>query len=208
MQGVSNTILINHFIKSDSVIIKLIDKFGVVEINPSRNYFSDLVESIINQQLSNKAAATIWKRFQDLFPLNKITPELVIKTDINKIKSCGTSNAKAQYIKNIAQAFLDQTVKFEKFNELSNEEIIDQLIQVKGIGKWTAEMFLIFSLGREDVFSMGDAGLAKAINNIYGKGKSLSIKQKEKIISKWTPYKSYASLLLWKSLYNTPKPGV
>lgn len=200
--------IIDHFKKRDQQIFRLIETYGFADFNPSQDYFNDLVESIINQQLSNKAAATIWKRFRDLFKPKKITPESVIKMDLNKIRSCGTSNAKAQYIKNIAQAFLDHTITPTKFSQMSDSEIISQLVKVKGVGGWTAEMFLIFSLGRADIFSMGDAGLSKAINIIYGRNRTLTVKQKEKIVSKWSPYRSYACLMLWKSLDNAPVSGL
>jgi DNA-3-methyladenine glycosylase II len=198
----SNLQVIAHFRKSDPQIFRLIGTYGLTELKPSGNYFPDLIESVINQQLSNKAAATIWKRFRELFLSQEINPETVIKIDNTKLRSCGTSNAKAQYIHNIARAFIDQTVTPLTFNKMTDMQIIDQLIKIKGIGRWTAEMFLIFSLGREDVFSMGDAGLNKAMNIIYGKDKKLTASQKEKIITKWKPYRSYASLMLWKSLDN------
>jgi DNA-3-methyladenine glycosylase II len=195
--------LLEHFQNQDRVIFGLIEKNKLLKLKNNTAYFEHLAESIVCQQLSEKAGATIWKRFQELFPGKIVTPQSVKLKNIEELRPSGISFAKAGYIHNLADAFINQIITPEKFADYTDEQVISQLILVKGVGRWTAEMFLIFSLGREDVFSFGDAGLVRAVNNLYGKGKKLPVKQIEKIVRKWSPYRSYASLLLWKSLDNT-----
>lgn len=198
-----NSKIINHFKRYDPVIYGLISTYGFVQLTSSSDYFGHLAESIISQQLSEKAGATIWKRFLALFPSGEPTPAAVDLVPATVIRSCGTSTAKAKYIKNAARAFLNHAVMPEKFGSMSDEEIIIQLTKIKGVGRWTAEMFAIFSLGRQDIFSPGDAGLARAMGNLYGRGEKLSKSRIEKIVGVWSPYRSYACLMLWKSLENT-----
>jgi DNA-3-methyladenine glycosylase II len=178
----------------------LIDRFPDIKLIPSKDYFSDLASAIVCQQLSDKAGAAIWKRFTALFDSPKIIPEAVAEKTVEQLRRSGISHSKAQYMKNVAVAFLDKTVTPEKFSAMSDSEIIGQLIQIKGVGTWTAEMFCIFSLGREDIFSVGDLGLSNALYRLYGRKKPFTKAQMERIARAWSPYRSYASLLLWKSL--------
>jgi DNA-3-methyladenine glycosylase II len=192
-----------HFLSiPDNIIDTVLLKYGLIKIYPSQFYFANLVESVVCQQLSEKAGATIWKRFQELFPNKFITPKNVLEKSLEILRKSGISFAKAGYIQNIAEAYINNIITPDKFSLMTDDQVIAQLTQVKGIGRWTAEMFLIFSLGREDVFSFGDTGLIRAINDLYGKGNKMSPTQIEKIVRKWSPYRSYASLLLWKSLNN------
>ncbi len=179
----------------DPVMKKLIESHGVIHLIPQTNYFESLLESIVSQQLSIKAADTIWKRL--ILVLEKVTPENVIAAEHEKLRSSGISNSKARYIKNIADAFSTNHVIPKKFPDMTDEEIIHELIAIKGIGEWTAQMFLIFSLGRPDVFAPNDAGLIRAIKNLYGAKANIYT-----ISGVWKPYRSYASLLLWRSLDN------
>ncbi len=156
------------------------------EISPSKPeyYFENLCENIIGQQLSGKAADTIWGRIVDL--VGDITPPNILKVQDDKFRAAGCSWAKVKYIKDLANRNPD----FSEFTILSDTEIINRLTEVKGIGPWTAEMFLIFTLGRPDVFSYGDLGLKNAMAKLPG------LKKPEV----WSPYRSIASRILWKSL--------
>lgn len=201
-----NQKVIDHFKKQDPVlyqaileILKSEREIKDVIKRDSQFFFIDLCESIISQQLSVKVSDTIYKRFVSLFPKSKITPEYLLKLDEDKIRGCGVSRGKAIYLKDLAQKVYAKELVFEKLVELSDDEIITELIKVKGIGKWTAEMFLLFSLGREDIYSKGDLGLKNGLKKLY-KLEELKEEVIDEIIAKWSPYKSYASRILWKSL--------
>lgn len=195
-----NQKVFRHFAQADPVIAGLYRKNGDVSPRTSEDYFMDLAETVVNQQLSEKAGNTIWKRFQALFDRKPVSPGSVTRQSVARLRSSGISQAKAEYIRNIANAFLNDMIIPEKLKLMSDEAVINALIKIKGIGRWTAEMFLIFSLGREDVFSYGDAGLLRAINKLYFKSREANHKQLEKLVWIWKPYRSYACLLLWRSL--------
>lgn len=197
-----------HFKSVDHILYSVIEKIGVPGPTTSQDYFSDLCETIINQQLSDKAAATIFSRFKKLFPSGKITPKTLIKLSAEKIRSCGTSNAKVSFLKDLAKKVLAEELRLDELAKLSDDLIMKELTKVKGIGPWTAEMFLMFSLGREDVFSHGDLGLRKAIKKLYKFKKEPTRSQIEKIVKKWKPYRTYASRILWKSLEINQKEAV
>ena len=189
-----------HFRKVDPILYAVIEKVGVFGPKVSDDHFSELCEIIINQQLSDKAAATIFGRFRKLFPQEKITPQALLKLAAEKIRSCGTSNAKVSFLKDLAAKVLAEELRLDQLNKLSDDLIIKKLTKVKGIGPWSAEMFLMFSLGRDDVFSHGDLGLRNAIKKLYKFKKEPTKKQIEKIVEKWKPYRTYACRILWKSL--------
>lgn len=199
--------IVRHFQKVDPMLHKvlqqILSKDEKIE-NPKRspkNYFEDLCNEIINQQLSTKAGDTIFGRFKKLFKDGVITAEKINKIKAEKIRACGLSNSKVKYIKDLAKKIADGEVVLEKLGDLSNEEVIAELIKIKGIGKWTAEMFLMFSLGREDVFSHGDLGLKNAIKKLYGL-EDPTMEEVEAIVIKWSPFRTYASRILWRSLDN------
>lgn len=158
--------IIKHFKENDSVIFKLYEKYGDVSPHNAENLFTDLCETIVGQQLSVKAAKTIYKRFEELFK-GEITPEKILKMDKEKMRACGISYSKVSFIKDLSEKVLSREVVFENLEKLSDDEVIKYLVKVKGIGPWTAEMFLMFSLGRENVFSYGDLGLKNAIRRNY-----------------------------------------
>lgn len=199
----------------DPILNDLAKKYGPHKFeNRTEFLYEELIESIIGQQLSGKAADTIYNRFLDLFNDNteklkrhgKISkkfpkPKELIDTDIEKLRSAGMSYSKAQYIKNVAQAFLDGTIDIKRLEKMSDEEVIKELTKIKGVGKWTAEMILIFVMQREDVFSIGDAGLRKAIKILYKLEKEKEILE---LVNTWSPNKSLACWYLWKSLDNAP----
>ncbi|MDZ7726113.1 MAG: DNA-3-methyladenine glycosylase [Candidatus Campbellbacteria bacterium] len=189
------------FIESDSTMKRLALKNGMPLWRVDDNYFRSLVESIIGQQVSVKAAQTINERFLALFGGEHFpTPEKVNSITEKEMYKAGVSPQKASYIKGLAEAFTENTIEFEKFEEMNDEEIIRTLTRVRGIGRWTVEMFLIFSLGREDVFSFADKGLLQAMQENYGKKKQIKTDDLERIVKKWKPYRSIASLLLWESV--------
>lgn len=186
--------------RSDPILAEIIEKSPPLEWNIAGNYFDALTESIISQQLSIKAADTIYGRFKKLFKKERINPEEVLSISDEKIRECGISFSKIAYIKDLATKTLESGILFEQFEMMTDQEIIDELVKVKGIGVWTAQMFLMFTMGREDVFSYGDLGLRRAIERLYKLKKEPTEKQAEKISSKWKPYRTIACRYLWKSL--------
>ncbi len=191
-----------HFQQADPVIFCALKTYGLsraIQVKEPNEYFFQLCRSINNQQLSNKAAATIFERFCNLFPKKEPTAHALHKLSIQKLKSAGLSRQKIAYLKDIAKKIESKEIVLEKLQTLSNEEVIESLTKIKGIGLWTAQMFLMFSLGREDVFSFGDAGLRNAMKKLYSL-QELTKDQAEQIATRWAPYRSWACLILWESL--------
>ena len=186
---------------NDPILNKLHKKYGIHQFEDrSEKLYEELVETIIGQQLSGKAADTIFKRFLKLFDDNKFpTPQKLLKTDVEKLRSAGMSYSKASYIKNIAEAFKNGDLDIKMLHKLNDEDVKKTLTKIKGVGNWTAEMTLIFTLKREDVFSLGDAGLKRAIKNLYGIEKDTDIL---KLAESWKPKRSFACWYLWRSLEN------
>lgn len=194
----------DHFRINDPVLFKHIEQIPLAPLELPGNLFERLCRSIIGQQLSVKAAATIFSRLQAQFPGGEITADHLLQLPDETVRSCGVSGAKTKSLKDLASKVTEGALIIDKLHELEEEAVIETLCKVHGIGRWTAEMFLLFSLGREDVFSQGDVGLRRAIQIIYGFKKPPTQKQVEKIIKKWSPYKSFASRILWRSLDNEP----
>jgi len=186
--------------KKDPVMAKIIKQVPPIEITKASNYFEALAESIVSQQLSVKAADTIWQRFVALLPKKKVTAENVWEVPDQKIRDAGISWSKISYIKDLAKKTMESGILFEQFEIMTDEEIITELIKVKGIGRWTAEMFLMFALARPDVFSYGDLGLRRAIQKMYELDHEPTQEEAEKIADKWRPYRTVASRYLWRSL--------
>jgi DNA-3-methyladenine glycosylase II len=198
---------ISHLSK-DKVLGSFISQYGPLDpILPSKNIFEDIVDSIVSQQLSVKAANTIFTRFKNLFDDKFPTPDKILSISDEDIRNCGISYSKIKYIKLLSQAIVDKTFIPEKLFNLSDSEVKVKLIALKGIGEWTAEMILIFSLGREDIFSMGDIGLRNAVAKLYGVNRD-DLEKIKQISEVWSPYRSYASRYLWKSLDNEPKVNI
>ncbi len=186
-------------------MLALLENMQDIKLRVSDDPFCDLLESIVSQQLSIKASDTIWNRLKDLLPDRLVTPGAILALPVEVSRTAGLSGSKASYIRNVADAFMNGLVTPKEFSIMTDEDVITQLVKIKGVGRWTAEMFLIFSLGREDVFSYGDLGLRNAVNRIYAKGKkSLSETAIIKIAKHWSPYRSYASRALWKSIDMKP----
>lgn len=193
---------LKHFKKTDPILYNVASSVSLQVLIKSSDPFVDLIESIISQQLSGKAADTIFKRFVDLFPNKKITAKKILDIPDEKIRAAGISYSKISYIKGIAKEVVDRNLDFKKLDSLTDEEIIKELIKIKGIGVWTAEMYLIFTLGRPDIFSTGDLGLQNAIIKHYKIEEKPTKEKLLEISSKWSPYRSIASRILWKSLDN------
>lgn len=190
---------LNHFKKVDPIIYGLSLKVGIKNLLAPKDYFASLTRKIAGQQLSVKAAQTIFNRFQSLFLESKITPQGLLKIKDEDIRNAGLSWPKVRYLKGMAQDIIDEKVVLEGLDKLKDEEIIELLTKLKGFGRWSAEMFLMFDLGRPDVFSAGDLGLRRAIERHY-KLKNPSEKKLLSISKKWSPYRTFASRILWKSL--------
>lgn len=198
--------IVAHFKNVDRKIYNLSQQFDPslwAKVSDSHNYFENLCHSIANQQLSVKAAATIWQRLITLLNEQPFTPEVLVSHSVESLRSIGLSRPKAGYILGISQAALDGKIDFESLDQYSNGDIIKKLTELKGVGVWTAEMFLMFTLNRSDIFSTGDLGLKRAIEKLYDQ-KDPSIEKLLEISLPWAPYRTYASRLLWLSLDNTP----
>ncbi len=187
------------YLSRDKDLKTLIDHFGVITLKRRRNYFKSLLRSIIHQQLSGKAARTIENRFLELYNGNRYpTPEEVLKTPAEAIQNVGISRMKTEYIRGLAKIIDDGDIRLEKLSELSNDEVGNVLKEVKGIGQWTVDMFLIFSLNRLDVFPLNDLGIQKGLMLLLGRQKILSRESMLSHSKKWKPYRTLASLYLWK----------
>lgn len=197
-----NKEFLEHIHSADPVIYQLAKMFDLPEIEASDQLFVDLCNSIASQQLSTKAAATIFSRFKELFTNQIPNPAELSKLSGDQLRSVGLSWAKVRSVQDLAQHVLDGRLELTKLKDLPEELVKQELVAVKGIGPWTAEMILIFTLGRPDVFSPGDLGLKKSIQNLYSLLELPTPDQAAEIASKWSPYRSYASRLLWKSLDN------
>lgn len=185
---------------NDKILNKLVKDYPAPKFEDRSTFlYEELVEAIVSQQLSVKAAATIFGRFKALFGKKFPTPKQVLAMEDDKLRACGISYPKISYIKAIAQAFADKQIDLKKITKLTNEEIIIELTKIKGVGRWTAEMMLIFVLNRPDVFSIGDLGLRNAITRLYG---ITDKKEMEKLAESWSPHRSTASWYLWRSLEN------
>ncbi len=187
------------YLSRDKDLKTLIDHFGVITLKRRRNYFKSLLRSIIHQQLSGKAAGTIENRFLELYNGNRYpTPEEVLKTPVEAIQNVGISRMKTEYIRGLAKIIDDGDIRLEKLSELSNDEVGNVLKEVRGIGQWTVDMFLIFSLNRPDIFPLNDLGIQKGLMLLLGRQKILSRESMLSHSKKWKPYRTLASLYLWK----------
>jgi len=195
-----------HLAAHDPVLRNIINDAPLPSFTPHTNYYQELVESIISQQLSVKAAASILKRFKALFMSDFPNPAEILDESIETFRSVGLSRPKAAYIMDLAAKVLDGTVQFDHLDALSNEEVIEELIQIKGVGIWTVHMFLIFCMGRLDVLPTGDLGIKNGIQKLYGFKEKPTPEEMEAIAKKhhWHPYESVASWYVWHSLDNQP----
>ena len=191
---------IEHLSK-DKKLAKIITAQEPVEIRKRKNICLRLCASIMSQQLSTKVAEVIFRRFLELYGGEEPTPGQIVGTAFETLRGVGLSNAKTRYVQNVAQFAIDHGLDDRKFAKMSNEEIIELLTQIKGVGKWTVEMLLMFTLGREDVFAVDDYGIQVAMKKIYKLDDSNKKELREnmlRISQKWSPYRTYACLHLWQ----------
>lgn len=188
--------------RHDPVLKPVIARAGPVAIKPHRNYYWELIDSIISQQLSVKAAAAIERRFRELFGSDFPEPAAILAKSVDELRSVGLSRAKAAYISDLAQHILDGKLQFDKFDAMDNQTVTAELTAVKGIGEWTAHMFLIFCMGRPDVLPTGDLGIRTGIRRLYGLGELPTPAEIRAIAdaNRWHPYESIASWYVWHSL--------
>jgi len=198
---------LTHFKQVDPVLYGAMFKHSNQLQLPNKakpyDYVFHLYSSIISQQISVKAADAILKRFLDLVG-DPHSPEHILTHSIEDLRGIGLSRQKASYVLSIAQHAKDKTVHFDTLDDLSDQQVIDELVQIKGVGQWTAEMFLMFTLARPDVFSIGDLGLLNAAKRLYN-APELTKQDILAMSQKWSPHRTIAALTLWHSLDNKPK---
>jgi DNA-3-methyladenine glycosylase II len=187
-----------HFRKADKRLHKASLRFDIPDLTHSEDLFRDIVWTIVGQQLSGKAADTIFDRFASLFPNKKLVAEKILALEESAMRSAGLSGAKARAIRNFSEHVMKGELKLKDFKNLDDVSVTAELTKVKGIGPWTAEMILMFSLGRTDVFSAGDLGLMKGLKELYGLRKLPDKKKVEKLSKAWSPYRTYAARVLWR----------
>ncbi|MEX0917000.1 MAG: DNA-3-methyladenine glycosylase 2 family protein [Candidatus Paceibacterota bacterium] len=192
--------ILSHFKEVDPVLYEYVRSqslsFEVTPKHPS-TYFESLASSIVGQQLSGKAAYSIFKKVKNLFPRKKITAKGLLKLKEKDLREAGLSHAKIAALYDLARNVEKGALPLSSLKHLSEEETHDHLIKVRGIGPWTIEMFTMFTLGHEDIFSCGDLGLKKGIKKLYSMRNLPSERRMEEITKKWRPYRTYGSLVLW-----------
>ncbi len=177
-------------------------------ISKRKNVYLHLCFSIMSQQLSTKVASVIQQRFLNLYKTNNPTPQQIIDTPFETLRGIGLSNAKVGYIQNVCRFFIEEKITDARLHKMSNEELIKYLSQIKGVGQWTVEMILMFTLGREDVFALDDLGIQQSFARLFKLDATDKKLLKEKMLQlslKWSPYRTYACLYLWGWKDNTPK---
>jgi DNA-3-methyladenine glycosylase II len=193
-------------LSKDQKLRKLIEQHGTLKLKKQKNLYLYLCYSIMSQQLSTKVASVIRQRFINLYG-GEPTPEQIVDTPFEKLRSIGLSNAKVNYVQNVARFELEKGMGHQKLSKMSNEEVIGYLTQIKGVGRWTTEMLLMFALCREDVFAVDDLGLQQAVIKLYDlkhRKKKIMLNRILKISEQWSPYRTYASMYLWRWKDNAP----
>jgi DNA-3-methyladenine glycosylase II len=192
----------------DKKLKKIIDLQKPLALAKRDNVCIYLCYSIMSQQLSTKVADVFHRRFIDLYGGNEPTKEQVVETSFETLRGIGLSNAKANYVLNVCRFFIDEKITDEILHAMSNDEVIENLTKIKGVGKWTVEMILMFALGREDVFSVDDLGIQQAVCKLYRIDPENKKAMKERMLvvsKKWSPYRTYACRYLWGWKDNTPE---
>ena len=188
-----------HFDKNDAVMAQLIRKFGPIKLKRNRNYFIVLCNAIIGQQISVAAADAITIRFNKLFNGHSPTPQGVIKLSEIDLRKAGLSKQKVAYLKDLSFHFYEKILRPHRLHHMGNDEVICQLTRVHGIGRWTAEMFLIFSLNRPDVLPVGDLGLQLALKKLYRMRQLPTVKRMRTIGRKWNPLETVGTWYAWRA---------
>ncbi|MGH8807049.1 MAG: DNA-3-methyladenine glycosylase family protein [Noviherbaspirillum sp.] len=192
----------DELMKRDRILRKLIPQFGDMHLMGRGEAFNTLARAIVGQQISVKAADTVWQRFLEVCP--KCTPLQVLKAGPDQLASCGLSKRKAEYVIDLADHFKEKRVHVDKWVEMDDEEVISELIQIRGIGRWTAEMFLIFNLLRPNILPLDDLGLLKGISINYFSGEPVSRSDVREVAANWEPWRTVATWYLWRSLDAAP----
>lgn len=180
-------------LKTDPVMAELVEEFGELELTPAENEFKRLVVSIINQSVSTASARAIRERVFDRLP--EVTPEAVLNTDEETLIDAGLGRTKTEYIQNVSRAFQARELTREGLSSETNDAVIDTLTQIRGVGEWTAKMYLMFALGREDVFPIGDLAVRRGMESLYGE---LSREAMYEVADQWRPYRSIGTLYIWE----------
>ncbi len=191
-----------HLMKCDPTLRDVIKRVGPCRLHAvaPRDAFETLCRTIVSQQLSTKAAATIFGRFSDLFPDGKLTPERVMTLSDDRIRACGFSRAKTSFVKDLASRVIDGRLDLKGLRRQPDEEVLRQLVAVKGIGRWTAEVFMMFRLGRPDILPADDLGLMNAVHRAYKMRRRPTAALLRKVGERWSPHRSVAAWYLWASL--------
>ena len=200
---------LEHLSKADDVMAKLIDEHGPLDLEARRlgrpaDAYGALLRSIVGQQLSVKAARTIYERLLDLFDGTTPTPDQLLAADPEAMRAAGLSRPKVSYIRSLASHVVEGELHLGSLDEMSDTEVIAELTAVKGLGEWTAHMFLMFHLRRPDVLPVGDQGIRRAVERLYGLEGIPDAATLERLGERWAPYRTLASLYLWHSLDNAP----
>jgi DNA-3-methyladenine glycosylase II len=199
-----------HLRAGDPVLRAVIEEIGVDGLGDPRrgrptDRYGTLVRSIVGQQLSTRAAAAIYARLTDRYGGRTPTPVEVLEDDPEELRAAaGLSHAKVAFLRSLAEHVVDGSLDLDRLDELPDDQVIAELVAVKGLGPWTAQLFLMFQLQRPDVFPVGDLGIRRAIMQRYGLDAMPTPAQAERIAEAWRPYRTLASLFLWRSLRNTP----
>ena len=197
---------ISHLSK-DKKLARLVAAGEPHKLVKRKNVFTYLCASIMSQQLSTKVAKVIHQRFLDLYEGAEPTPQQIVDTPFEKLRGIGLSNAKVSYVQNVARFEMEFGMDHRKLHAMANEEVIEYLTQIKGVGRWTVEMLLMFALGREDVFAIDDLGIQNAMIGIYKLDRADKKKFRDdllRISKKWSPYRTYACVHLWQWKDNAP----
>ena len=200
---------VEHLRGADDTLRSIIDERGPLELEARvrgrpADAYGALLRSIVGQQLSTKAARSIYLRVVDLFGGETPSPQQLLDADPDALRACGLSGAKVRYVRSLAEHVLSGELELERLPDLGDEEVTREVTAVKGLGQWTADMFLIFHLGRPDVLPVGDLGVRRAVERAYGLEGLPSAPELEALGERWRPYRSLASLYLWRSLDNEP----
>lgn len=188
-------------LKKDKALKKVIERVGTLKSRRDPDLYLSLMRSIVSQQLSIKAAATIWGRFQALFKGAYPHADLVLKMKDDQMRAVGLSYQKAGYLKNIARFSIEKSLDYKKLRTKTDDELIDYLVEIKGVGRWTVEMILMFSLNRPDILPKDDLGIQNGIKSLYGinsSNKKELYVQMEQVAEKWRPYRTLACMYIWR----------
>ena len=184
----------------DPILSELIEQYEDLELISRGDLFYTLIRSIIGQQISVKAASTVWSRLSE--KVGEIIPENILSRSIDELRNCGLSGKKVEYIRGISESWNDYS-NYE-WEKMDDEQIVKKLIQLRGVGRWTAEMILIFTLLRPDIFPIGDIGMIRGIEKTYNSGEKMSIEEIYKISEKWKPWRTVACCYMWSAV--DPEP--